>query len=169
MASIPRDSTIPAPSIATRMCGEADVVSAWSASRSLIFSTSKNGERTNTSGPSPVRGTTLPALVCNLIAASPSVMCSSRRTPVIVQAIRNVGRLLGFYQNHAATYRVHRSRVNVQHVAGLHVYPVQQLFRAGLVDGALELSRVTPAFSPRATCASGAACNAYQHSVFPKG
>src|SRR5271157_676633 len=81
MGSMPCDSTIPAPSIATTTCGEAGLTSACRRSCSLILSTWKNGERTKTSGPSLARRTTLPAFVCSLVAAKPSAMCNSRGRP----------------------------------------------------------------------------------------
>src|SRR5664279_3645072 len=65
MGSMPADSMIPAPSMATTTCGDSRDTDACNGSRSFIFSTWKNGERTSTCGSLSLLCTTLPALLSN--------------------------------------------------------------------------------------------------------
>src|SRR5208282_2233342 len=59
--------------------------------------------------------------------------------PIVVETIRGVGLLLRLHDDRPWSQSVHRAAGYVNHLALIDVDPVEQLFRALVMDGLLEL------------------------------
>src|ERR1035441_6579810 len=63
------------------------------------------------------------------------------RASVVVETIGGVGLLLRLHYDGAWSQRMHRATGHVNHLALINIDPVEQLFRALVMDGLLELSQ----------------------------
>src|ERR1022692_4327656 len=68
------------------------------------------------------------------------------RASVVVETIGGVGLLLRLHYDGAWSQRMHRATSHVNHLALINIDPVEQLFRALVMDGLLELSQSNAGF-----------------------
>src|SRR6266478_7330574 len=62
------------------------------------------------------------------------------RASVVVETIRGIGLLLRLHHDGARSQRVHGASCYIDHLALIHVDPIEQFFRMLFIDSLLELS-----------------------------